>query len=976
MSDHFEFGPFRVDPADERLWCGSTPEPLRPKTFAVLKHLVENAGRLVPHEELLEAIWGQTAVTPGTLNTSIRELRKALGDDARKPRYIETAYRRGFRFVAEVRRQQGTAATRNQTPIDSVPWAVAPGSLHGRSEELGQLEARLAAARAGARQAVFVTGELGVGKTSLLKAFVESRMPGEVDNGTLLAWGKSTQRHDEGEFYQPVLDALDRLIRLHDADQILPVLIRFAPSWVLQIPWVLDPDAVEQLRRQVAATDSSRMLRELCVAVESLAKEQTLVLVLEDLHWSDPATVDLIEAMAERTDTTRLLLLMSYRPVDAAMSEHPIAPLRRKLKQRGKASDLPLDPLDKSAVQSFLCERFDWSAVPAGLTEAILDLSDGNPLFMVTLTNYLVSRKLVQHSDAGWGLEVSSESLLSEAPESLHEIVQDQLATLGSDERELLEAASVAGDPFAVQALAPALEIEVAEVERRCERLARWGYFIEDRGVIRWPDGTSGGRFGFQHVAFQQLTRSGISPIRRRELHSRIADRLVTGYAAAADLPAAEIAAHYEEAADWPKAVAFLARAAANAQRRLLHAEAVSRLRRALELLTLTPQDDARDGQELDLRLELARSGAIGFGWGGDPLGEDLDRCLQLSRRVGDRKSEAITLDRMVRRNSFRSDYAAAGSRLEELRAIVSQLDIPALDADVAFNTGLLSLRAGELDQAADAFAATLEVDVHPAEMLETILFNPRVLALCSEGYCAWVRGYPDDASSRVQAGISEAEGSRNGLAIAAAQIFRAELGRFMGRADEVRAGLERYRAALESGGVFFRSPAYFAAESWLMLESGEAAASVANSRQALGTLESVGTTLWTTCLYGVLAEALQAVGDAQGGLRSVDKGLEHANAVGEHLWEAELHRLKGELLRLQDEREIAEAAFLQALDLSRRQGARSLELRTATALARLWHQQGERRRASDILEPVLGSFDQGHDTRDLLVAQALVQTL
>jgi len=161
-----------------------------------------------------------------------------------------------------------------------------------------------------------------------------------------------------------------------------------------------------------------------------------------------------------------------------------------------------------------------------------------------------------------------------------------------------------------------------------------------------------------------------------------------------------------------------------------------------------------------------------------------------------------------------------------------------------------------------------------------------------------------------------------------------------------------------------------------LMLESGEAAASVANLRQALGTLESVGTTLWTTCLYGVLAEALQAVGDAQGGLRSVDKGLEHANAVGEHLWEAELHRLKGELLRLQDEREIAEAAFLQALDLSRRQGARSLELRTATALARLWHQQGERRRASDILEPVLGSFDQGHDTRDLLVAQALVQAL
>lgn len=965
MQRIFQFKPFRLNEADESLSHGSTRLNLRPRTYGVLRTLIEHPGQLVRHDELLEAVWKDTQITIGTLHSSIQELRRALGDDARQPRYIETIHRRGFRFIADVDIREQRESSPTPVPV------IAPAqALHGRSDELATLDALRTVADAGTHQTVFVTGAIGIGKTSLLRSFSQRSPKFDV------AWGQSLHNYGEGEAFHPVLDAFERLSRDEAGAGVQSVLRRCAPSWLLQLPSLLGPGEADSLRGRLGPVKRARMLREMCVAIDSFTRHRPLLLVLEDLHWSDTATVELIGALSERIEPARFMLLASYRPVDAAVHEHPIARLHRELRQRGASRDLPLGPLSEDAAGRYLCERFDWQKPPSGLAALIQDQTDGNPLLMVTMASYLVRENHITRGGSDWRLTTAVDLLASVVPESLREVLRHLLDTLEPDDRRLLEVASCAGESFAVQSLAAGLEANVEPTEDACSRLARLGQFIEEEGEAVWPDGSIGTRFEFQHAAFRQILRTLIPSGRRRGIHRRIAERLDAGYASLPDgRMAAEIAFHFEQAGKWLRAVEHLLRSAELDRLRFAHFEATGKLREAATLVQNMEEGHTRDQIELELRTELFRSVAIGQGWGSAELDENLERCLELSQKLGDKRAEAFTLDRMTRRHSFRSQYDRAGASLEALRPLVRLVESPALEADVAFNTGFLALRAGELDRAADAFAESLECKVDPREMFETILFNPRALALCSSGYCAWLRGFPDDAWEQVRTGISVSKLAQEGLAAAAAQAIRAELGRFMGQPDEVRDALDQYRTELASGGIFFRSPAFYSAESWLLLEDGQVHDAIANLKEGVARVQSAGTTLWTSCLFVVLAEAFLANEDASEGLASIDRGLNYCRSVGEHAWEAELIRLRGELLRLGGSCEEAERSFVEALELAHSQGARSLELRAATSLAHV-ARQTDPARARSVLEPILGFCDQGRRTRDLLTARAMLETL
>jgi len=968
-----EIPPFRLDLAEERLWRGSELVSLRPRNWSVLRYLVERPGRLVRHEEILDAVWADAAVTPNTLNTSIRELRKALGDDARAPRYIETVHRRGFRFVGEFGHANETASEASPRLSGPAPPLVTRGSLHGRSDALAELEARLAEARAGRRQIAFVTGEVGIGKTSLLRTFVQQQAAQQTGGDLRIAWGQSVRQHGECEAYRPVLDALDRLLRSEDRESLRVALRQFAPTWLLQLPWLLEPSESEDLRRELAGVSAARMLREFCVATEALASDPVLVLVLEDLHWSDAATVDLIGALAERSDPARLLLLGSYRPVDAAVREHPIAPLRRALQQRGAASELSLDPLPGTAVESYLCERFGWQEAPAGLAFLIEDHADGNALFMVTLTNYLVSKQLLRCSGGAWSLAVPPESLVAAAPESLREIVEEQLDMLTFEERDLLDVASVAGESFAVQSLAAGLGVEAESLEVTCSRLSQRGQFIEEQWETHWPDGTLGCRFGFQHSTFRHVTYSKIPSARRRQLHLKIAERMEVGHASAPEGPSAEIAAHFEEAGDRLRAVTHLAKAATSAQQRFAHREATATLRWAVGLLEETPGSRDRDRREFELRSELTRTIAT-LGYQDPEVGENLDRCLALSRRLGDTRAEAFTLARLARRDRFLSDYGAARATLDRLRQIAPSLGSPAIQADVDFNLAHLYLIAGELDRAEEAFEAARTTEVDIAEALEHAMIHPQALALAVGAVCTWLRGFPADARQQAEDALRELEEGGHRPSTAAGYLARGEVGRLTGRADKVREALEGFASEAERSKLVFRIPTLCALQGWLLLEEGRTEVAVDHLCEGLAELRSPGTNFWTSSIHAVLAEALLAKGDVQSGLRASEEALEYCAKIEERVWEADLRRLRGELLLLQGRTEAAEASFHQALEVSRAQGARSLELRAATSLARSWYRRGDTGQAREVLEPILGGFDQGRDTRDLLAARALLQ--
>src|SRR5215470_84668 len=321
------FSSFRLDLRGGQLTRTGTPIALRPKTWAVLVYLAERRGELVSREQLLDAVWPDVAVTPDTLTKSIGEIRLALGDTATTPRFVETVQRRGFRFIARTTDQptiDETAARRCGDP-GARPFV-------GRTAELEQLDRCFAAACAGDRQIVFAIGPAGVGKTALTEAFLDSLV---VRGAATTAWiGRAgcVEQHGPLEPYMPVLEALERLARRPDAERLIGLLRRSAPTWLAQMPWLIDDP--QSLERTLLGAQPERMLREFAVLIEALTADVPLVLLLEDLHWSDPCTVDLLALLGQRRESARLLVIGTYRPADAAVRDHGLAQMVRTLELR------------------------------------------------------------------------------------------------------------------------------------------------------------------------------------------------------------------------------------------------------------------------------------------------------------------------------------------------------------------------------------------------------------------------------------------------------------------------------------------------------------------------------------------------------------------------------------------------------------------------------------------------------------------
>jgi DNA-binding winged helix-turn-helix (wHTH) protein len=303
------FPPFYLDCSTGQLWQGSQVLRLRPKSFAVLRYLAEHPHRLVTKEELLKAVWPETYVSAGLLHTYIRDLRGVLGDNRQTPRFIATVARRGYRFIAPVERHRARVA-RPETVSGSHP--PTPSTLHslphlvGRNEELGQLQSWWQKAVSGARQVVLVTGELGMGKTTVVEEFLRAIVTEET---VWIGWGQCIEHYGAGEAYLPVLEALGRLCREPQGEHVVEVLRQYAPTWLVQMPALVSEEEFESLHRKVRGTTPERRLWELTEAMAVLTVERPLVLWLEDLQWSDYATLDLLSTLARRRDPARLLVL-------------------------------------------------------------------------------------------------------------------------------------------------------------------------------------------------------------------------------------------------------------------------------------------------------------------------------------------------------------------------------------------------------------------------------------------------------------------------------------------------------------------------------------------------------------------------------------------------------------------------------------------------------------------------------------------
>src|SRR5262245_18133250 len=407
--------------------------PPAPQNFAVLRLLVGQAGRPVSREVLLQAVWRETVVSEAVLTTCIGELRKALGETAQAPRFIQTVHRRGYRFIGYLPTVDPAAGPRLPA---SVPKSTVP--LVGREREFTHLHQWLERVRQGARQIVFITGEPGLGKTAVVNAFVED-VAGAGD--VWLARGQCIDHFGRGEAYLPVLEGLGRLCREPEGAALLPVLEQYAHTWLAQMPALLNATVVEAVQRRVVGATQQRMLRELAETVEVLTASRPLLLVLEDLHWSDYATLDLLTYLARRLGPSRLLVLGTYRPVEVLLRRHPLQTVKQELVLHGQAVELPLELLTPAHVEQYLALRCAGGAdLPPPirrLAQIMYRRTDGHPSCMATTVEHLLDGGVLRDEAGRWEVQPEAAAAALEVPASVRQMIEQQFERLSPEEQRV-----------------------------------------------------------------------------------------------------------------------------------------------------------------------------------------------------------------------------------------------------------------------------------------------------------------------------------------------------------------------------------------------------------------------------------------------------------------------------------------------------------------------------------------------------------
>jgi predicted ATPase/DNA-binding winged helix-turn-helix (wHTH) protein len=968
------FAPFCLDLGAEQLWRGAEARPLTRKAFAVLRYLVEHTGQLVTKDELIAAAWAVPYVSDMALAACIREIRRALDDPAYAPQFVATVRGRGYRFLAAV-----TVETCSGTAVGApvTGGSRPPGLLVGRQGEMAQLQRCWAQAQAGARQVVFVTGEAGIGKTTLVDAFVARVAP------TARVWlgrGQCLEQHGVGEPYLPLLEALGRWGRGPDGGQLVAVLRQQAPSWLLQLPALVPEDDYVALQRRGGGVTRERMLRELAETVEVLTATRPVVLVLEDLHWSDAATVDWLAYVARRREAARLLVLGTYRPTEALVQGHPVHTAAQELQRHGQGHELGLGYFSEAAVAAYLAQRFG-AQPPAGLVRTLYQRTTGNPLFVTAVVDTLVRQGQLREEGAGGAGGGDLEVSMGDVPDSLRQLIEQQLAQLAPDVQALLEAASVAGKEFGVAAVAAAVGQAVDAVEDHCATLARQGQFLRAGGTDVWPDGTVAARYGFVHDLYRETLYARVPVGRRVRWHRQIGRRLEAGYGPQAQERAAELAEHFVRGRDTERAVQYLGDAGNQAVQRSAYLEALRHFTQGLELLATLPETLTRAQQELNLQLAMGPALVATKGYAAPEVAHTYTQARELCRQMGETPDVFPALRGLWVFHEARAELQVARELAEQLLVLAQSLQDPVhlMEAHRALGNTLFWL--GEFAPARrhlEQGIALYDVQQHRA-LAFLYGTDPAVVCLSYAAWALWLLGYPDRARRRSAEALTLAQELSHFHSLAVALTWAAYLHQSCWDVPMVQERAEALMGlAVEQGFPYWLALGTIL-RSWALVKQGkQSAEEMARLRQGLTAYRATGAELFRTYWLALLAEAHGTVGQAEEGLCLLREALVVMKKSGEHQWEAELYRLKGELLLQQNvpDAQQAESCFCYALDITRRQQAKSLELRAAMSLVRLWQQQEKRPAAYALLAPIYGWFTEGFDTADLQEARALLEAL
>jgi len=912
----------------------------------------------------------------------------------------------------------------------------------GREREFGDLREAADRWLGGQGQMVSIIGEAGIGKSRLvaeLKAYLGQRphpppfpkAEGEGRRAETSSLSPFTFRLSpsfatgEGEVlwlegrcisigqpisYWPFLDMLrgyfglsgqdserDVARKVHEgvlglfpqgAEEVLPFLgrllsIRFGSD----LDRKLDSLTPEQVRH--------RTLMRLRDLFEALARKQPLLLILEDLHWADDLSLDLISLLMDALATTPLMLLCVYRPERGHRCGQLSSLAQRKCLDR--YTEISLKQLSSREGRQLVETLLTIEDLPEGVKGMILRMSEGNPFFIEEVIRSLIDRDLVYREGERWRAREGVSEV--DVPDTIQGVVLARVDRLEAEAKAVLQCASVIGRLFKYRLLE-----HLTQQERDLDRCLSE---FEERDLVYEERTVPEVEYAFKHALTQEATYQGILERRRREFHRQVAQGIEGLYRERLEEYYEELAYHYSRSEDVEKAVAYLLKAGEKASRSSAYEAAIDHLQKGLELLKTLPDSPERIQRELDLQIALWPALAATKGYGAPEVESACTRALELCRQVGE-TSQVFprVLFGLGEFYVVRADYQTARRLLEQFLGLARRLQDPALLQLARFEAGLLFYYLGEFVLAREHLEQGIALYDPQQSRSQVLLYisDPGLACWVYVSYTLWHLGYPDQALKRSHEALTLVRDLSHPYILACALAGAAWVHQLRREPQEVQERTEELIALSTEQGFSFLLPWGVVPRGWVLVEQGQVEDGIAQMRQGLVAYRATGAELASTYFLALLAEACGKGGQAEEGLNVVVEALAIAERTGERFYEAELYRLKGELLLmqaagrggsrtaptgisvlsdadagatgrspLQDE---AEACFHKAIEVARGQQAKSLELRAAVSLCRLWQGQGKREEARQMLQEIYGWFTEGFDTADLKEAGALLDDL
>lgn len=566
----------------------------------------------------------------------------------------------------------------------------------GRVPELKRLDEFLAQAIAGSGRLVFITGEPGIGKTSLSDQFLRrarSRYP-----NILISRGRCVEQYGTGEAYLPFLDALGALLDGPGRERLASVMRSYAPTWCTQLPAAFaSTGAIDRLQQETIGATKERMMREMGDALSLLATSTPIVLLLEDLHWADPSSVDLLRHLCQRIANQRVLIAGTFRPEDIERTNHPLKGYKAEMQSHRLCDEVALTSLGREHIAEYLNATFSPNDFPHEFASLIHEKTEGHPLFATNLIQFLSEHGDISRSNAHWSLQRPLIDLDLEMPESVRSMISKKIDALAAEERRTLQYASVDGTEFLSTIVAALLNVDEVDLEERLANLQKTHRLIETIGEEDLPDGSLATRYRFSHALYQNFLYSDLVAKRRVMLHRQAGELLLKHYGKRAAHLAGQLAIHFEQGRDFERAIKYLIQAGDNATKLYANAEAADYYTRAIVLVDKLPEATQRE----TLATLYEKRGSVNFAL--SRFASSIDDCtkmLEYQQALASPEKEAVALNSMSMGLFFAHRLEELEVRATEAVAAAKRAGNEELRAQTMSLMSLKHLCYGELEEA------------------------------------------------------------------------------------------------------------------------------------------------------------------------------------------------------------------------------------------------------------------------------------